>query len=132
MMRNARLVLVLVAGLVLGACQVEERQVGPAEVRPATPATTLISVADITHESVHIGVVKTYRYDGTGRTVNRVLDHKGRAVGYITDGGQAYRHTAHGGADLVAGNAGLRENVAALLGRPLDRLTLTVDKRIKN
>jgi hypothetical protein len=117
----------------LAACQVEERAVGPSEVKAPTPDTTLVSVADVLlQDGTRIGTLKTVRYeDEAGNTVTQVFDQKSRSVGYILEDGRSYRWRAHGAADLVSSSPILAENVAVLLGQPLDRVTIQVDARIR-
>lgn len=126
-------VLALIAGtLLLAACQVEQRVTGPVEVMaPEPPPSTLVSIADVRLDAELLGTVRTYRFDDeAGRQVHEVRDELGRVAGHVTDDGRAYRITAHEGSVLVSQNPAMAVNVAAVLGRPLDRVQIVRDPRI--
>lgn len=110
-------------------CQHETHEVSTApEIRPDVPRTTLVGRASVYHDGRLVAVLKTFRFEETGeRTMTRVLDLRENSLGYLTDDGRAFKHTAHGGTDLVANSTDIRRNVAAVIGMPTATLSIQQD-----
>ncbi len=120
---SALLAMVLVSG-----CRHETTTSAPVSIRPDAPKTTLVGRHRVYHDKQLVGALKTFRFeDGSLRTFVRVVDLRDEALGYITQDGQAYRYTAHGGPNLVATHADLAKNTAAIFGMPFANFQLVDD-----
>ena len=119
--------------LVFSSCQVEQKVTSSGEIlQPEAPRSTLVSVADVRHGDETVGTIRSYRFeDGSGTVVHQVRDRLDRVVGHVTDDGRGFRRTAHEGDLLVSQNARMTVNVAAVLGRPLDRVEIVEDQLIR-
>lgn len=122
------LVLLAAVALFLPACQEEYQPVEPPVIKVPPPGKrTLVETAEIYKDGRLIGRLRTFRLDDQGGVqVTRVYDLRNEHLGYITEDHRAFRRTAHGGHDLVANSSDQSKNVAAILGRPLERLTIKV------
>ena len=128
--RARQLHLFILVGLLAVGCEVKERPVGRVVVRPDTPDTRLVGLADVfsvddSGAEEKIALLRTFEFvDEDQRRVIRVYDKRGRPVGYVTDDGKAYRVRAHSGQDLVAVSPRLEDNVAAVLSARGTRLRI--------
>jgi len=121
------LILLAAAAFCLSACQQEYHPVEPPVVKVPTTKQTLVATADVYQGQELVGHLRTFRLEDEGGVqVTRVYDLRDEHIGYITEDGRAFRRSAHGGHDLVANSSTQSKNVAAIFGRPLERMTIKV------
>ncbi len=121
----AALVLLVTVGIT--ACQRQVVTTTPLVVKMPVPGRTLVETSDVFKNGKLFGRMRKFRFDDLKRSyVTRIYNLRNDHMGYVTEDGRAFKLRAHGGHDLVANHRDMRQNVAAVMGVPLERVDIKV------